>query len=131
MKSAKIRVEHIHPHAWIWEPLETDPSFVLRAMFGTKAVYLDGKLMFCFAARKAPWNGVLVATSRQHHSSLIAEIPALSPHPVLTKWLYLSESSDSFDEKAGYLIRLARRGDERLGVVPPSQQLCELDNRVL
>ena len=118
----KIRVERVHPHAWLWEPLETDATFVLRAMFGTKAVYLDGKLMFCFATKKEPWCGVLVATDRQHHASLIAEIPVLVPHPILPKWLYLSESSDSFEQKAEDLVRLARRRDVRLGVVPPSKK---------
>ena len=126
----EIRVQSVHPHAWLWEPLETDATFVLRAMFGTKAVYLDGKLMFCFATKKEePWCGVLVATDRPHHASLIAEIPVLSPHPVLPKWLYLSESSDSFEQKAEHLVRLARRRDVRFGVVPP-RKTKKAPNRV-
>ncbi len=115
----KIRIERLHPHAWLWEPLESDATFVLRTMFGTKAVYLDGKLMFCFAAKKELWSGVLVATDRKHHPSLITEIPVLAPHPILSKWLYLNVSSDSFEREAGHLIRLAKRRDGRLGVVPP------------
>lgn len=113
-----IRVERVHPHAWLWEPLETEATFVVRSMFGTKAVYLDGKLMLCFAAKHEPWSGVLVATERPHHASLIAVIPGLVPHPVLPKWLYLSESADSFEQKAERLVRLVRRHDARLGVVP-------------
>ena len=118
----EIRVRSVHPHAWLWEPLEADATFVLRAMFGTKAVYLDGKLMFCFATKKEPWSGVLIATDRQHHASLIAEISVLAPHPVLSKWLYLSDSSDSFEQKAEHLVRLARRRDVRLGVVSPPKR---------
>jgi hypothetical protein len=116
-----FRVERVHPHAWLWEPLEADPTFGLRTMFGTKAVYLDGKLLFCFATKQEPWSGMLVATDRSHHASLIAEIPVLTPHPVLPKWLYLSEAADSFEQQAEHLVRLARRRDARLGIVPPSK----------
>ena len=118
----EIRVECLHPHAWLWEPLEDDDTFLLRAMFGTKAVYLDARLVFCFATKKEPWRGVLVATDREHHESLITEIPDLSPHPILQKWLYLSESSDSFEKTAGYLVRLAKRRDVRFGIVPPPKK---------
>lgn len=121
-ETGKIRIERLHPHAWIWEPLESDATFVLRTMFGTKALYLDGKLMFCFAAKQEPWSGVLVATDRQHHPSLMTELPVLTPHPILSKWLYLSVSSDSFEREAGHLIRLAKRRDERLGIVPPPRK---------
>jgi len=94
----------------------------LRAMFGTKAVYLDGKLMFCFATKDEPWRGVLVATDRPQHAALMAEMPVLAPHPILPKWLYLSEAVESFDRHAENLIRLARRRDARLGVVPSTKK---------
>jgi hypothetical protein len=112
----------VHPYAWLWEPLETEPSFLLRSMFGTKAVYLDGRLIFCFAARKEPWRGVLVGTEREHHASLIAEFPDLSPHPVLPKWLYLPDSLDAFDRLAERLVALARARDPRLGVIPKAKK---------
>lgn len=118
----KIKIARIHPHAWLWEPLEADATFMLRSMFGTKAVYLDGKLMFCCATKAEPWRGLLVATDRCHHASLIAEISALSPHPILPKWLYLSEASDAFERQAEHLVRLARQRDVRLGVVPPPKK---------
>jgi hypothetical protein len=118
----KLRIERVHPHAWLWEPLEASPTFLLRSMFGTKAVYLDGKLMFCFATKDEPWRGVLVATDRVHHASLMAEIPGLSPHPVLPKWLYLSEALDAFEQRAEQLVRLVRKRDARLGVVPPKKR---------
>ncbi|MEI6322704.1 MAG: hypothetical protein WCP60_06345 [bacterium] len=126
-KAGKIRFERLHPHAWIWEPLESDATFVLRAMFGTKAVYLEGRLIFCFAAKTEPWSGVLVATDRQHHPSMISEIPALTPHPILSKWLYLSESFDSFEREARHLIILAKQGDGRLGVVPRQKKEIDLN----
>ena len=111
-------VKPVHVYAWLWEPLEAEPSFVLRAMFGTKAAYLNGRLVLCFSARAEPWRGVLVATEREHHASLIQEFPSLSPHPILPKWLYLPDSVSNFESTAAHLVKLARQRDPRLGVVP-------------
>lgn len=112
------QVRPVHPHQWLWEPLADDPSFVLRSMFGAKAAYLDGKLMLCFCASEEPWRGVLACTEHAHHAALRAEFPALAPHPILPKWLYLSENSDAFERTAAKLVSLARRRDPRLGVLP-------------
>jgi hypothetical protein len=111
-------VRRVHPHAWLWEPLEADATFVLGAMFGTKVAYLDGRLVLCFSARAEPWRGLLVCTEREHHGSLMAEFPSLSPHPILPKWLYLAESADDFERVAGRLVVLARQRDLRIGVAP-------------
>jgi hypothetical protein len=112
------RIRSVHPYAWLWEPLEEEATFVLGAMFGTKVAYLDGKLTLCFAAKEEPWRGVLVCTDRGEHASLVAQFPALSPHPILGKWLYLPESADPFESVAGQLVRLAKERDPRIGVVP-------------
>lgn len=112
------KTRRVHPYEWLWEPLEDDPTFVLRPMFSGKAAYLDGKLMLYFTAREEPWQGVLVCTFREHQASLRAEFPALVPHPILPKWLYLSESADRFEATAERLVALARRRDPRLGVSP-------------
>ena len=112
------RMNPVHPHAWLWESLEAEASFVLRPMFGTKAVYLEGKLMFCFSAKEEPWRGLLVCTDRPHQASLRADFPGLSPHPILPKWLYLSEAADDFESAAERLVRLVKRRDARIGVVP-------------
>ena len=108
--------KRVHPYQWLWEPLETDPSFVLRPMFGGKAVYLDGRLMLYFTAKTEPWRGVLVCTDHIRHEALIAKFPDLSPHPVLPKWLYLPESADRFETVAERLVALAKQRDARLGV---------------
>ncbi len=112
------RARLVHPYQWLWEPLETDPTFVLRSMFGAKAVYLNGKLMLCFCASEEPWRGMLVCTDRSHHASLQADFPELTPHPILPKWLYLPESSDTFERTGARLVALARRRDPRIGVTP-------------
>lgn len=108
----------VHRHAWIWEPLESEPGFVLRAMFGAKAVYLDGKIVLCCSTGEEPWRGVLLPTDREHHDSLRGDFPALVVHSILGKWLYLPESADAFERTATALVGLIRRRDPRLGVIP-------------
>jgi len=108
----------VHPYQWLWEPLEDDPTFVLRPMFGGKSVYLGGKLMLYFTAGEEPWRGVLACTFHEYHASLQAEFPELSPHPILPQWLYRPESADHFESAAERLVALARRRDPRLGVSP-------------
>lgn len=115
---AAVRARAIHPLQWLWEPLESDRTFVLRSMFGAKAAYLDGKLMLCFCQRPEPWHGMLVCTAHEHHASLLAEFPALSVHPILPKWLYISSSSAAFDRTGEALVRRARQRDPRLGILP-------------
>ncbi len=110
----------VHPLAWVIEPLEKDPTLVVRAMFGCRAVYLHGRLVLCLAAKREPWFGVLVPTDRAHHAALIAERPALRPHAVLAKWLYLPESAASFERDAAWLVARIRDGDPRVGVAPNS-----------
>ncbi|HZZ58282.1 MAG TPA: hypothetical protein VFE31_10670 [Opitutaceae bacterium] len=113
-----MKAVRIHPYAWLWEPLAADPTFLLRPMFGTRAAYLDGRLVLCFAARREPWRGLLIATEREHHASLRAQFPALRPHPILPKWLYLPDSAAGFERVAGGFIELARARDPRVGVTP-------------
>ncbi len=115
---AVARVRQPHRYEWLWEPLADDATFLLRSMFGAKAAYLDGKLMLCFCAGEEPWRGVMVCTGREHHDSLRADFPVLSPHPILPKWLYLPESADRFEAVAGKLVTFAKRRDSRLGVQP-------------
>jgi hypothetical protein len=112
----------VHPHAWLWEPLESEPSFILGSMFGTKVAYLDGMLVLCFSAKDDPWRGVLVCVERESHASLMAQFPSLSPHPILPKWLYLPESRDGFERAAEQLVDLVRARDPRIGVVPQQKK---------
>jgi hypothetical protein len=108
----------VHPYQWLWEALEGDPGFMLRPMFGGKAAYLDGLICLYFTTKAEPWRGLLVCTDRERHEALITEFPELAPHPILPKWLYLSETHKHFERSAEKLVQLARRRDPRIGVVP-------------
>lgn len=107
-----------HPLQWLTEPLLDDPTFELKSWFGGRTIMLDGKHQVFLTTQGEPWQGILVCTSHEHHESLRAEIPALVQHPVLGKWLYLSETSEGFERDAQHLIQLARRRDLRLGIEP-------------
>lgn len=107
-----------HPLLWIAEPLQDDPSYLDKAMFGGRAVHFGGRFVLFLSWGEEPWRGVLVPTEREHHPSLIAEFPALAPHPVLGKWLYLPEASPTFEDDVRRLVALVRRLDPRLGVIP-------------
>lgn len=118
----RMPVRRPHRHEWLWEPLTDDPTFVLRSMFGAKAVYLDGKLMLCFCASEEPWRGLLVCTDRDRQPALLTAFPGLRPHPILPKWLYLPEAAASFETVAMHLVRLARQHDPRIGVMPKARK---------
>ena len=98
--------------------MEAEPSFFQKPMFGCQAAYLNGRLVLVLAAKEEPWNGLLVCTSREFHSALIADYSALQPHPVLPKWLYLSQACDAFEETAESLAYQAVKNDPRIGVEP-------------
>ena len=105
--------------SFLWvKPVEAEPSFVQKKMFGCQAVYLFGKLVLVLAAKEEPWNGLLVCTSREFHPLLIVEYPCLQPHPILRKWLYLTQNYDGFEEAAQKLVLQAMKNDPRIGVEP-------------
>lgn len=105
-----------HPLEWLAEPLLDDPEFELKAWFGGRTLMLDGKHQLFLTTQGEPWQGVLVCTFREHQASLLAEFPSLCQHPVLGKWLYLPETSETFERDAKRLVQLARARDPRLGV---------------
>lgn len=109
-----------HPHRnallWLFEPFEDDPRYLQRRLFSFAAAYLDGRLVLAVKDGEEPWNGMLVCTSRHHHAALCSQFPQLVPHPVLGKWLYLSQANPRFESIAPDLVELARRRDPRLGI---------------
>lgn len=118
-----------HPLQWLTEPLIPDPSFVLKSWFGGRTIMLDGCHQLFLTTQGEPWQGVLVCTFHAHHASLRADFPALAPHPVLGKWLYLPETADTFEADARRLVRLAKARDPRLGI-PPSPRKKRATKRV-
>ncbi len=101
---------------WVIEPLEEHPSFILKPMFGCLAAYYKGKLVVVLADKEEPWNGVMVCTYRERHEELKGKMSSLQPHPVLGKWLYLSQDNEDFEELASQVIELVINGEPGIGV---------------
>jgi hypothetical protein len=105
-----------NPLLWLYEPLEGEERFLCKKFFSFDGAYLDGQLCLAVVSLREPWNGMMACTFREHHASLRAEFPALAPHKVLGKWLYISQLHPEFESVATGLVELARRRDPRLGV---------------
>ena len=104
--------------SWVLDALERDPTFVHKRMFSADAAYIDGRLCLTAGDREEPWNGMLVCTSQAHHASLIEQMPALRPHPVLGKWLYVSQADPAFESIVERVTALVLARDPRIGVEP-------------
>lgn len=92
-------------------------------MFGCVAIYLGGRLVLLLADRGEPWTGLVLPMERIEHAALLADVPALRPHPVLPKWLYLSHGSRGFAAASGQIVSLIAAGDPRIGVEPAAPPL--------
>lgn len=103
---------------WIFDAFERDSTYIGKRMFGCDAAYLDGLLCLIAADRGEPWSGLLICTSQDRHAALIGEMPALQPHPVLGKWLYISQDNPAFETVAEQLTALVLARDPRIGVEP-------------
>ena len=116
-----------YEHEWIFEPFAAHRTFFTKRMFGGLAAYLfDRQMLVLVEPTKTgrwKWHGVLVCTDHQHHASLRAEFPALAPHRVLKKWLFIDSAHEDFESTMeGVAARIAR-DDRRFGVVPRKPRL--------
>lgn len=123
MSSTQEYVENLmprkpHPFQWIVESLESDPTFVDRSMFGCRATYYYGLLVLVCSAQDEPWNGIMVPVEREHHASVLADFSVLQPHPVLGKWLYLSQTHPEFEAVSLRVVERIILRDPRFGVEP-------------
>ncbi|CAH2928320.1 MAG: FIG00462619: hypothetical protein [uncultured Paraburkholderia sp.] len=107
---------------WVFDPLNDDAGFMRKRLFGFEAAYMDGLLCLSVGNGEEQWNGLLVCTSRERHADLIREFPELAPHPVLGKWLYLSQRNEDFEAISGTLVKLVSRRDSRIGVEPGAKK---------
>jgi hypothetical protein len=114
-------------HEWIFEPLAGHRTFFTKQMFGGLALFLyDRQMLVLVEPTKTgrwKWHGVLVCTDHEHHASIRAEFPALAPHPVLRKWLFIDSAHDDFESTMEGVALCVGRGDGRFGVVPRTPRL--------
>jgi hypothetical protein len=110
------------PWIGLLEPALAARTLSTRRMFGCIAYYDDARLVWVSAARRDPWRGILVPTERECHAALRARVPALRPHPVLGKWLYLSARLAAFESAALAVAALVADGDPLVGVMPVARR---------
>jgi hypothetical protein len=103
---------------WLAEPLAEMNGFIEKPMFGALAYYLRGMMVLVLSDREEPWDGLLLPTERDNHHALINDFPALIPHPVLGKWLFLSVKNEEFESTASDIVSAIEEGDPRIGVEP-------------
>jgi hypothetical protein len=107
---------------WILELFDHHRSFFTKRMFGGLAAYLFERLMLVLVeptkTGRWTWHGVLVCTDHEHQPSIRAEFPALAPHDILRKWLFLDSTHPDFESTMEAVVRRMASNDPRFGIVP-------------
>jgi hypothetical protein len=111
-----------NPLLWVVDPVMEEPSYIDRAWFGCRAIYLHGRLMLVLCSGEEPWNGLLIPTEKEFHHSIRQQFENVVQHPVLKKWLYLSENSEDFETVSSEIVEAVRIGDQRFGVEPKERK---------
>jgi hypothetical protein len=122
MTSQSKKKKPKNPLLWVVESIMEEPSFLDRAWFGCRAIYLHGRLMLVLCSGEEPWNGLLIATEHEFHDSIRQEFENVVQHPVLKKWLYLTEASEDFESVSSDIVEAIRIGDQRYGVEPKERR---------
>ena len=118
-----VRTAPTIPFAFVLDELETLGPYT-RPMFGCTAVYVDDKIVFVLRERPTGRadNGVWIATVKEHHASLRAELPSMRSITVFgvgeTGWQVLPVDSPDFEESVLHACALVRAEDPRIGKVP-------------
>ena len=99
-----------------------------KLMFGCTAVYLGNKIVFILREREENRddNGVWVATTAEHHTSLQKDFPSMRSIRLFetegpTGWQNLPAEADDFEELVLKACAFVRRNDPRIGKIPKSK----------
>jgi hypothetical protein len=109
---------------WIFETFEGRPTFFTKRMFGGLAVYLHERQMLVLVeptkTGRWKWHGVLICTDHEQQPSIRAEFPALTPHTILRKWLFVDSTHPDFEVTMETVALRMARNDPRFGILPSS-----------
>ena len=122
-KKSRPSIKKIHSLHWVFDPFENRPDFLQKRMFGCLAAYLGHKMVLVLADSEEPWNGILIPTERDFHACIQSEFQELKPHPVLGKWLYLSQADPEFEEIQTKIVRYILSEDPRFGIDPKPKKM--------
>jgi hypothetical protein len=111
-------------HEWILDAFMEHPTFFTKKMFGGLAAYLFERQMLLLVeptkSGRWKWHGVLICTDYIHHPSMRAEFPALRPHQVLRKWLFIDSTHEDFESTMERVVKRMANNDPRFGILPRS-----------
>lgn len=115
-------VPKVFDNEWILDAFAGHPGFFTKRMFGGLAAYLFGRQMLVLVeptkTGRWKWHGVLICTGHEHQPSIRAEFPALAPHAVLRKWLFVDSTHTAFEPTMEAVARRMARNDQRFGIAP-------------
>ena len=108
------------PFDFVFDYLPT--GITLKKMFGMQYIYLGKRIMLILrkSAKQPEWNGIWVATSREHHEGLKNNIPELG-HFFMdgddrhSNWLLIPDNAEDFEGAAIKVCELIAHGDARIG----------------
>src|ERR1700756_2781267 len=111
------------PYAFVLDAISPLP-IETRSMFGCLAVYVGDKivLMLREKQKQVEDNGVWLATTTEHHQSLLREFPHMRSIQLLGKevtgWQVLPADAPDFESAALRACELIVARDPRIGKVP-------------
>jgi hypothetical protein len=115
------------PYEFVLDALANLPTET-RTMFGCLAVYLGDKIVLILRDRRdnGSDNGVWIATTEEHHTSLGREFPNMRSIQLFgertTGWQVLPADAPDFEQAALHACELIVARDPRIGKVPKSRQ---------
>jgi hypothetical protein len=136
----KPKLKKSAPDIFKAKPRKTPPfEFVLDAlshmqprtnpMFGCLAVYIREKIVLILRDKKDATthdNGVWLATTAEHHATLLREFPNMRSIELfgkdVTHWQLLPPDAPDFEESALRACDLIAARDPRIGKVPKSKR---------
>ncbi len=106
-------------------------NLVIQPAIGMFYIYFDKKIVLIArqTAKNKQHNGLWIATHREDHASLKAEIPAITEFvfdetgTIDSNWLLLSEAHDDFEKAACTVCELISNRDKRIGRVTKKSEL--------
>jgi hypothetical protein len=106
-------------------------NLTIQPAIGMFYIYCNKKIVLIArqTAKNKQHNGLWIATNREDHASLKAEIPALTDfvfdedNTIDSAWLLLSEDHDDFERAAGAVCELISNRDKRIGRVTKKSEL--------
>lgn len=115
------------PHEFVLDALASLSPWT-RPMFGCLAVYVGEKIVLILRDKdtEVQDNGVWLATTSEHHDSLLRHFPSMRSIRLLGKritgWQVLPIDSPDFEESAQRACEAILAGDPRIGKIPGAKR---------